>query len=47
VVRNVYTFNLDTDQIGVLVKELQPTMEQASRELLAFADFLERLAAGS
>ena len=46
VVRNVYTFHLDADRIEVLVKQLQPTMEQASQELLVFADFLEQ-AAGS
>lgn len=43
VVRNVYTFNLDPEQIEVLVRQLLPTMEQVSQELLAFADFLEQL----
>ena len=44
VVRNVYTFNLDAEQIEVLVRQLSPTMEQTSQELLAFAGFLEQLA---
>jgi len=44
VVRNVYTFNLDAEQIEILIKQLPPTMEQVSEELLGFADFLERLA---
>lgn len=46
VVRNVYTFNFDAEQINVLVKQLPPTMERVSRELLGFADFLEQLAEG-
>lgn len=46
VVRNVYTFNLDPEQVEVLVGQLQPTMEQVSQELLAFADFLEQLGVG-
>jgi hypothetical protein len=44
VVRNVYTFNLDPDQIGLLIQQLQPTLARASQELLAFADFLEQVA---
>ncbi len=44
VVRNVYTFNFDAGQIKVLVEQLPSTMEQVSRELLSFADFLEQLA---
>lgn len=43
VVRNVYTFNLDMDLVDLLVKHLEPTMRQLSRELLAFAEFLEEL----
>ncbi|MBC8448728.1 MAG: hypothetical protein H8D78_13355 [Chloroflexi bacterium] len=43
VVRNVYTFNLDAEQIEVLIRQLPPTMEQVSQELLVFADFLEQL----
>jgi hypothetical protein len=45
VVRNVYTFNLDPQQVEVLVRQLRATLEQASQEMLAFADFLERVAA--
>jgi hypothetical protein len=44
VVRNVYTYNLDAEQVGALVRQLPATMEQVSRELLAFADFLEQVA---
>lgn len=44
VVRNVYTYNLDPEQIGVLVKQLAPTMARVAQELTAFADFLEQVA---
>ena len=44
--RNVYTFNLDEEQIAVLVRQLPLTLEQISEDLLAFADFLENLAEG-
>jgi hypothetical protein len=44
VVRNVYTFHLDAERVGVLVRQLPATMDQVSRELLAFADFLEQVA---
>jgi hypothetical protein len=44
VVRNVYTFNLDPQQIELLVEQLQPTMVQVSQELMAFADLLEQIA---
>ena len=43
VVRNVYAFTLDAEQIELLMRGLSSTMEQVSQELLAFADFLERL----
>ena len=43
VVRNVYTYNLDPEQIGMLVKQLAPTMARVSQELAAFADFLEQM----
>jgi hypothetical protein len=46
VVRNVYTFNLDVEQVQVLIGQLRSTMEQTRRELYAFADFLEQLAKG-
>ena len=32
VVRNVYTFNLDSQQIEVLVRQLQPTIKQITQE---------------
>lgn len=44
VVRNVYTYNLDPEQVGLLVKQLPATMAVVERDLLAFADFLEALA---
>ena len=44
VVRNAYTYNLDPEQIGVLVKQLAPTMARVAQELTAFADFLEQVA---
>lgn len=44
VVRNLYTFELDPQQIRTLVEGLQPAMEQVSRELAAFAQFLEHTA---
>ena len=43
VVRNIYAFNFDVEQLGLLVRELQPTFERAASEMLAFADFLEEL----
>lgn len=43
VVRNIYTFELDPDRVGRLIKNLRPTFVQAQMELLAFADFLEKL----
>ena len=43
VVRNVYTYNLDPEQVGVLVKQLAPTMARVSQDLAAFADFLEQM----
>lgn len=43
VVRNVYTFNLDPEQIGVLVRQLAPTLGRVTQELAAFADFLEQM----
>ena len=43
VVRNVYTYNLDPEQIGVLVRHLAPTMARTSQDLAAFADFLEQM----
>ena len=43
VVRNVYTFNLDPEQIEILIRHLPETVKQLHQELLAFADFLENL----
>ena len=43
VVRNVYTFSFDPERIGRLVKELDTVFDQIRRELLAFANFLEKV----
>lgn len=43
IVRNVYTFSLDPERIGRLVKELEPIFAQVRAELLAFAGFLEKV----
>jgi hypothetical protein len=43
VVRNVYSFQLDSGRIGRLVSLLRPAFERAKDELLAFAGFLERI----
>lgn len=43
VVRNVYTFHLDADQIGLLVQQLPGTLDATSHALLDFADFLEQI----
>lgn len=44
VVRNVYTFSLDPNQVEILIKQLQPTMDQVTNELTQFANFLQNLA---
>ncbi len=44
VVRNVYTFTLDPEQIELLIKYLRQTMIQITQELSVFADWLEQLA---
>jgi hypothetical protein len=41
-VRNVYTFHLDPARVARLVQLAPAAMDQVSRELLAFADFLEQ-----
>jgi len=46
VVRNVYTFNLDPQQIELLIQHLSVTMAAVTGELLAFADLLEEIARG-
>lgn len=43
VVRNVYTFSFDPERIGRLVEELETVFEQVRQELLAFANFLEKV----
>jgi hypothetical protein len=43
VVRNVYTFSFDPERIERLVKDLEPTFDQIREELLAFANFLEKV----
>lgn len=44
VVRHVYTFNYDPQQIGELMANVTPVFERVRSELLAFADFLEQAA---
>lgn len=43
VVRNVYTFSFDPERIGRLVEELEPAFDKLRQELLAFANFLEKV----
>jgi len=45
IVRNVYTFSLDSEQIEILIRHLPETMTQLRQELLAFADFLDAISA--
>jgi len=44
VVRNVYTFDFDPEQIGLLMKRLPETVEHVHDDLQAFADTLEQMA---
>ena len=44
IVRNVYAFTLDAEQIDRLVRRMRPAFERARADLLAFAEFVERLA---
>lgn len=44
IVRNIYAFEFDLERIARLVRRLRSVFERARRELLAFADFLERAA---
>jgi hypothetical protein len=44
VVQNIYTFEFDPERIEQLVQRLRPAFERIQVELLAFADFLEKLA---
>lgn len=43
-VRNVYTFKLEAGRMNQLIENLSDLYEQASRELLIFADFLDQRA---
>lgn len=43
VVRNVYTFNLDPEQIGLLVQQLPTAYQGLVEELSGFADLLQRI----
>lgn len=45
VVRNVYTFNLDADLVGLLVSGLPETWRMLECELTVFADFLDEASA--
>lgn len=46
VVRNVYTFDFDPDQLELLVRRLPETRDHVFQDLRAFADTLESIAAG-
>ena len=43
VVRNIYTFLFNLDQLERLVKQARPVFTQAETELLTFAQFLEQV----
>jgi hypothetical protein len=43
VVRNVYTFSFDPERIKRLVEELELAFDEIRQELLAFANFLEKV----
>ncbi|KPA17433.1 hypothetical protein MHK_002357 [Candidatus Magnetomorum sp. HK-1] len=43
VVRNVYTYNLDEKHIKIMVDDLEDIMNALTKELSAFADFLEKI----
>lgn len=43
VVRNIYTFEFDAERIEKLVQNLRSAFNQTRTELLAFADFLNKL----
>jgi hypothetical protein len=44
VVRNIYTFEFESQRIELLVQRLRPCFERVQNELLSFANFLEQLA---
>jgi len=43
VVRNVYTYTLDPDQIQLLVNKLEYVINQLKKELSVFMNFLEKI----
>ena len=43
VVRNIYAFELDRERLGKLVDRLNSCFDKVRKELLTFADFLERV----
>jgi hypothetical protein len=43
---HIYAFEFDPERIERLVQQLRPSLEQVRAELLAFADFLERVGGG-
>ena len=42
-VHNVFTFSIDPERMGRLVTESETVFEQVRQELLALADFLEKV----
>ena len=44
VVRNVYTFDLDPEQMELLMRRLPEITKQMDRDLRTFADTLEQIA---
>lgn len=44
VVRNVYTFEFESEQIDLLVSRLPQTIDVVEEDLLAFAEFLDEVA---
>jgi hypothetical protein len=44
VVRNVYTFDFDPEQMALLIRRLPDVRERVHDDLSAFADTLERIA---
>lgn len=46
VARHTYGFNLDVSKVATLVEDLPRTIDLSTRDLLAFADFLEEAQAG-
>jgi len=43
VVRNIYAFDIDPEKVTPLIDGLRECFERSQTELLAFADYLERL----